>query len=94
VGVMADDSEFMIGLLKTIQSNMAEMGRRMDRLDARMTSMEDRLERIEKRQTAAQHFHQQVLVHLTSIDERIDNFTAELVGLARRVGALEAANAR
>ena len=91
---MAEDNEFMIGLLKTIQANMAELGRRMDRLDSRMTSMEDRLERIEKRQTAAQHFHQQVLVHLTSIDERIDNFSAELVALGRRVGALEVTNAR
>ena len=85
---MAD--EFIMELLKSIQANVAELGRRMDRLDARMTSMEDRLERIEKRQTAAQHFHQQVLVHLTSIDERIDNFSAELVGLTRRVAALEA----
>ena len=89
---MAD--EFMMELLKTIQANIAELGRRMDRLDAGMTSMEDRLERIEERQTAAQHFHQQVLVHLTSIDERIDNFSAELVGLNRRLTALEVANAR
>ncbi|WP_419809512.1 hypothetical protein [Sphingomonas sp.] len=85
---MADD--FLVELLKGIQTNIAELGRRMDRLDSRMTSMEDRLERIERRQTAAQHFHQQVLVHLTSIDERIDNFSAELVGLTRRVAALEA----
>ena len=91
---MAEDNDFMLGLLKTIQANMAELGRRMDRLDSRLTSMEDRLERIEKRQTAAQHFHQQVLVHLTSINERIDNFSAEMIGLARRVSALEAANAR
>ena len=91
---MADENEFMVGLLKTIQGNMAELGRGMDRVDSRLTSMEDRLERIGKRQTAAQHFHQQVLVHLTSIDQRVDNFSTEMVGLARRVSALEAANAR
>jgi septal ring factor EnvC (AmiA/AmiB activator) len=87
---MAEENEFMLGLLKSIQANMAELGRRMDRIDSRLTSIEDRIERVEKRQTAAQHFHQQVLVHLTSIDERIDNFTAEVVSLTRRVAALEA----
>ena len=87
---MAEENEFLLNLLRSIQTNIAELGRRMDRMDARLTSMEDRLERIEKRQTAAQHFHQQVLVHLTSIDDRLDNFTAEMVGLTRRVSALEA----
>ena len=87
---MAEDNAFMLELLKGIQNGMTELGRRMDRVDARLTSIEDRMERVEKRQTAAQHFHQQVLVHLTSIDERIDNFSAELIGLSRRVGVLEA----
>ena len=87
---MAEENEFMLGLLKGIQTNMAELGRRMDRVDARLTGIEDRMERMEKRQTAAMHFEQAVLVHLTGINERLDNIGAEMIGFDRRLTALEA----
>lgn len=87
---MAEDNEFMLGLLKNIQTNTSEVGRRMDRIDARLTGIEDRMERMERRQTAAMHFEQSVLVHLTGINERLDNISAELVGFDRRLSALEA----
>ncbi len=91
---MAEDSEFVIELLKNNQRNMAELGRPMDRVDARLTSIKDLMGRLEKRQTAAMHFEQSVLVELTGMNERLDNISAELVGFDRRVTALEAANAR
>ncbi|WP_425229848.1 hypothetical protein [Sphingomonas sp.] len=85
---MAED--FLMEMLRSIQTNIAELGRRMDRLDARLTGIEDRMERIEKRQTAMKRFHQHVLVKLTGVNERLDNMTGQLLSFDRRIGALEA----
>ena len=95
------DPQLLFEVLKRLQSDVSQLNARMDkidgrldRLEGRLTAIEDRMERMEKRQTAAQHFYQHVMVHLTSIDEKLDNVTAQLLGFDRRITALEAANAR
>ncbi len=52
---MADENEFIVDLWKGIQGGMADLGRRMDRVDARLTGIEDRMGRMEKRPMAAMH---------------------------------------
>ena len=78
-----NDNSLLFEILKKIQADVGEIKTRLDRL-------EERMERLERRQTASMHFEQSVLVHLTGINESIDNLRAEIVGTDRRIKALEA----
>ncbi len=61
---MAEENEFIVGMLRGIQSSIAEMNGRMDKL--------------ERRQTAAMHFEQSVLAHLTGIHESLDEVKSDI----------------
>ena len=78
-----NDNRLLFEIRKKIQADVGEIKTRLDRL-------EERMERLERRQTASMHFEQSVLVHLTGINESIDNLRAEIVGTDRRIKALEA----
>jgi septal ring factor EnvC (AmiA/AmiB activator) len=80
---MAEENQFMIEMLRGIQSGVAETNQRLDRLDERMAQLE-------RRQTASTHFEQSVLAHLASIHESVDNLRAEMKGIERRVAKVEA----
>ena len=83
---MADNNEFMIGLLRNIQGDIGEVKSGLERLEGRM---EDRLANIERRLSAQNHNEQAIVGHLASIHSSIDNLRADLVGMERRVKALE-----
>ena len=80
---MAEENDSLIlEVLKRIQADIGSIKMRLDKLEARM-------ETLERRQTAAMHFEQSVLAHLTGINESIDNLRADFIGVDRRVAALE-----
>lgn len=76
------DNALLYEILKKIQADIAQVGVRLDKLEARMANLE-------KRQTASTHFEQSVLAHLASIHDSIDNLRGEMTGIDRRVTALE-----
>jgi hypothetical protein len=79
---MADEKDFMVNMLRNIQTGIAGLGEWMDKIEERMANLE-------KRQTASFHFEQSVLSHLTSIHESQDLHRAEMVAMDRRVAGLE-----
>ena len=81
---MAEDNEFMIGLLRNIQSEIGEVRSGLGRMEERM---EDRLANIERRLSSQNQIEQSLIGHLASIHSSIDNLR---VGVERRVKALEA----
>ena len=87
---MAEGNEFIVGLLRNIQSGIADLGQRMDNLEARFEAVEERMAHLERRQTASMHFEQAVLAHLTGINESIDKLRTDLLGMDRRLKVVEA----
>ena len=95
---MADfDPQLLLEVLKRLQSDVTQLGSRMekiegrlDRLEGRLTRIEDRMQHLESRMSAVAHVSQSVLVEITGINKRIENFSAEMLQVDRRLSALEA----
>lgn len=91
---MAGEGEGGGEVVSFVAEQFRRLNARLDeterRLNERFDRLEARMEHLERRQTASMHFEQSVLAHLTGINERLDNLRAELLGIDRRVVALEA----
>lgn len=88
---MAEDND---GVINFMGEQFRRLNARFDQLeqrfDERFQRLEERMDHLERRQTASMHFEQSVLANLIGINERLDNFRAELLGFDRRLRALEA----
>lgn len=95
---MADfDPQLLFEVLRPLQSDVTQIGARLDkmdgrfdRLEGRMTRIEGRMAHLENRVSAVNHLAQSVLVEVAGINTRLDNISAELLSFDRRVSALEA----
>jgi chromosome segregation ATPase len=90
------DPQLLFEMLKRLQSDVTQLGARMDKLDGRLdrlegrlTRIEDRMEHLESRVSAVNHLAQSVLVEIVGINKRVENFTAEMLQIDRRIAALE-----
>ena len=90
------DPQLPFEMLRRLQSDVTQIGARMDkmdgsfdRLEGRLTRIEDRMEHVESRVSAVSHLAQSVLVEIAGINKRHDNFTA-MLQIDRRISALEA----
>ena len=91
------DPQLLFEVLRRLQSDVTQLGARFDkmdgrfdRLEGRLTRIEDRMEHLESRVSAVNHLAQSVLVEITGINKRIENFSAEMLQIDRRITALEA----
>ena len=91
------DPQLLFEVLKRLQSDVTQLGARLDkmdgrfdRLEGRLTRIEDRMEHLESRVSAVNHLAQSVLVEITGINKRLDNSSAESLQIDRRLSALEA----
>ena len=91
------DPQLLFEVLKRLQSDVTQLGARLDkmdgrfdRLEGRLTRIEDRMEHLESRVSAVNHLAQSVLIEITGINKRLDNSAAEMLQVDRRLTALEA----
>lgn len=77
-----ENEKFVADMLRGIQSSIVDLGQRI-------SGVEQRMGNLERRQTASTHFEQSVLAHLASIHESVDGLRADLLGIDRRVRAVE-----
>ena len=68
---MAETDKFMVEMLRSIQSAVAETNRRLEKMESNISG-------VERRQTASHHFEQSVLAHLASIHSSMDDLKADM----------------
>ena len=95
---MADfDPQLLFEVLKRLQSDVTQLGVRLDKIEARLDRVEDRITKIEdwmgqieRRITASTRLEHGVVGNLASLHESMDNYKAGMLAMDRRVTALEA----
>ena len=95
---MADfDPQLLFEVLKRLQSDVGQLGARLDKIEARLDRIEDRLTKvedwmgqIERRITASTRLEHGVVGNLASLHESMDNYKAGMLAVDRRLAALEA----